>query len=144
MDKKKILDMISILALDSNALFKHTLEIKKALSDNISKNILEDTFKKRGLLLEKVNSSLMKFVSIKEFFDFTDNNGWNSETNETWMQVKQELNAIVVLNEEITSLIKQQINDIVSYLEKIQEGRHFISTLKKHLSPTDSLVDIFG
>lgn len=73
----------------------------------------------------------MKFVSIKEFFDFTDNNGWNSETNETWMQVKQELNAIVVLNEEITSLIKQQINDIVSYLEKIQEGRHFISTLKK-------------
>lgn len=136
--------MISILALDSNALFKHTLEIKKALSDNISKNILEDTFKKRGLLLEKVNSSLMKFVSIKEFFDFTDNNGWNSETNETWMQVKQELNAIVVLNEEITSLIKQQINDIVSYLEKIQEGRHFISTLKKHLSPTDSLVDIFG
>lgn len=144
MDKKKILDMISILALDSNALFKHTLEIKKALSDNISKNILEDTFKKRGLLLEKVNSSIMKFVSIKEFFDFTDNNGWNSETNETWMQVKQELNAIVVLNEEITSLIKQQINDIVSYLEKIQEGRHFISTLKKHLSPTDSLVDIFG
>lgn len=136
--------MISILALDSNALFKHTLEIKKALSDNISKNILEDTFKKRGLLLEKVNSSIMKFVSIKEFFDFTDNNGWNSETNETWMQVKQELNAIVVLNEEITSLIKQQINDIVSYLEKIQEGRHFISTLKKHLSPTDSLVDIFG
>lgn len=136
--------MISILALDSNALFKHTLEIKKALSDNISKNILEDTFKKRGLLLEKVNSSLMKFVSIKEFFDFTDNNGWNSETNEIWMQVKQELNAIVVLNEEITSLIKQQINDIVSYLEKIQEGRHFISTLKKHLSPTDSLVDIFG
>lgn len=136
--------MISILALDSNALFKHTLEIKKALSDNISKNILEDTFKKRGLLLEKVNSSLMKFVSIKEFFDFTDNNGWNSETNETWMQVKQELNAIVVLNEEITSLIKQQINDIVSYLEKIQEGRHFISTLKKHLSPTDPLVDIFG
>ncbi|OOP55893.1 MAG: hypothetical protein AYP45_12040 [Candidatus Brocadia carolinensis] len=123
--------MISILALDSNALFKHTLEIKKALSDNISKNILEDTFKKRGLLLEKVNSSIMKFVSIKEFFDFTDNNGWNSETNETWMQVKQELNAIVVLNEEITSLIKQQINDIVSYLEKIQEGRHFISTLKK-------------
>lgn len=136
--------MISILALDSNALFKHTLEIKKALSDNISKNILEDTFKKRGLLLEKVNSSIMKFVSIKEFFDFTDNNGWNSETNEIWMQVKQELNAIVVLNEEITSLIKQQINDIVSYLEKIQEGRHFISTLKKHLSPTDSLVDIFG
>lgn len=136
--------MISILALDSNALFKHTLEIKKALSDNISKNILEDTFKKRGLLLEKLNSSIMKFVSIKEFFDFTDNNGWNSETNETWMQVKQELNAIVVLNEEITSLIKQQINDIVSYLEKIQEGRHFISTLKKHLSPTDSLVDIFG
>lgn len=136
--------MISILALDSNALFKHTLEIKKALSDNISKNILEDIFKKRGLLLEKVNSSIMKFVSIKEFFDFTDNNGWNSETNETWMQVKQELNAIVVLNEEITSLIKQQINDIVSYLGKIQEGRHFISTLKKHLSPTDSLVDIFG
>lgn len=136
--------MISILALDSNALFKHTLEIKKALSDNISKNILEDTFKKRGLLLEKVNSSIMKFVSIKEFFDFTDNNGWNSETNETWMQVKQELNAIVVLNEEITSLIRQQINDIMSYLEKIQEGRHFISTLKKHLSPTDSLVDIFG
>lgn len=136
--------MISLLALDSNALFKHTLEIKKALSDNISKNILEDTFKKRGLLLEKVNSSIMKFVSIKEFFDFTDNNGWNSETNEIWMQVKQELNAIVVLNEEITSLIKQQINDIVSYLEKIQEGRHFISTLKKHLSPTDSLVDIFG
>lgn len=144
MDKKTILDMISLLALDSNALFKHTLEIKKALSDNISKNILEDTFKKRGLLLEKVNSSIMKFVSIKEFFDFTDNNGWNSETNEIWMQVKQELNAIVVLNEEITSLIKQQINDIVSYLEKIQEGRHFISTLKKHLSPTDSLVDIFG
>ncbi len=136
--------MLSILALDNKALFNHTLEIKKALSNNINENILEDTFKKRGLLLEKMNSSIMKFDSIKEFFDFTDNNGWNSETNETWVQIKQELNAIVVLNEEITSLIKQQISDIMSCLGKIQEGKHFISTLKKPLSSTASLVDIFG
>lgn len=144
MDKKKIIDMLSILTLDSKALFNHTLEIKKALSGNVSENILEDTFKKRGLLLEKMNSSIKKFDSIKEFCDFTDNNGWNSEANETLLQIKQELNAIVVLNEEITSLIKQQISDTMSCLEKIQEGRHFISTLKEHLSPTASLVDIFG
>ncbi|TVM00010.1 MAG: hypothetical protein CV087_15935 [Candidatus Brocadia sp. WS118] len=119
------------------------MEIKKALLGDFSENILEDSFKKRGLLLEKMNSSIKNFDSIKEFCNCTDNTGWNS-TNETLQQIKQELNATIVLNEEITSLIKQQINDIISYLEKMQEGRHFINTLKKHLSPTPSLIDIFG
>lgn len=144
MDKKKIIDMISTLALDYKALFNHTLEIKKVLSGDLNENIFEDPFIKRGLLLEKINSSTKYYASIKEFCSFTGNTKCNSEVNELLQQIKKELDATVVLNEEITSLIKQHINDIASSLTKIQEGRHFMGALNKHSSNTPPLIDIFG
>lgn len=140
----KTIGILSTLALDYRLLLNHTMEIKKALSNDLSEDILETTFEKRGLLLEKLNSLIKYYDPINKFCNLTDSTRWDSETNELLQQVKQELNAIAILNEEIVSLIKQRINDITSYLMKIQEGKHYVNTIKMHYSSTPSFVNICG
>lgn len=144
MDKKKITDLLSVLTSDYRALFHHTMEIKKVLSNDLGEDIIKATFEKRGLLLEKLNSSIKYYEPINKFCNFTDSTGWDSEINELMQQMKQELNAIVVLNEEIVSLIKLRISDITSYLVKIQEGKQYVTTIKMHERKTPSLVDMCG
>ncbi len=144
MDKKKITDLLSALTSDYRALFHHTMEIKKVLSNDLGEDIIKATFEKRGLLLEKLNSSIKYYEPINKFCNFTDSTGWDSEINELMQQMKQELNAIVVLNEEIVSLIKLRISDITSYLVKIQEGKQYVTTIKMHERKTPSLVDMCG
>lgn len=144
MDKKKITDLLSALTSDYRALFNHTMEIKKVLSNDLGEDIIKATFEKRGLLLEKLNLSIKYYEPINKFSHFTDSTGWDSEINELMQQMKQELNAIVVLNEEIVSLIKLRISDITSYLVKIQEGKQYVTTIKMHDSNIPSLVDMCG
>lgn len=144
MDKKKITDLLSALTSDYRVLFNHTMEIKKVLSNDLGEDIIKATFEKRGLLLEKLNSSIKYYEPINRFCNFADSTGWDSEINELMQQMKQELNAIVVLNEEIVSLIKLRISDITSYLVKIQEGKQYVTTIKMHDSNTPSLVDLCG
>lgn len=144
MDKKKITDLLSALTSDYRALFHHTMEIKKVLLNDLGEDIIKVAFEKRGLLLEKLNSSIKYYEPINKFCHFTDSTGWDSEINELMQQMKQELNAIVVLNEEIVSLIKLRISDITSYLVKIQEGKQYVTTIKMHDSNIPSLVDMCG
>ena len=144
MDKKETIGILSTLALDYRVLFNHSMEIKKVLSNNLSEDILEATFEKRGILLDKLNSLIKYYEPINKFCNLTDSTRWDSETSELLQQVKQELNAIAILNEEIVSLIKQRINDITSYLIKIQEGKHYVNTIKMHYDSIPFLVNICG
>ncbi|HQU31122.1 MAG: hypothetical protein HRU72_05045 [Planctomycetia bacterium] len=144
MDKRKIIDILSSLAAEYKILLNNTMEIKKVLLGDLNEDILKEAFNTRGLLIKKMNSSIKYYNSIKEFVGPTDSTGWDTEINEPLQKIKKKLNAIVVLNEDIVSLIKQRINEITSSLVKIQEGKHFVGTIKKHYNNTPSLVDLCG
>lgn len=144
MDIEKIIDIFAALLEDHKTLLHYTCEIKRVLSEDYEENILEEYIKKRGLLLDKIISSAKYHNSIKECRNFADNSKRKTQANGLLQQIQQLIDTTVINDEEITSMIKQRINDITFNLEKIQEGKYLVSNLKNHVSNTPSFIDICG
>lgn len=141
---KKIISILTALLEEHKTLLHYTCEIKRALSEGYDENILEDNMKERGVLIDKIASSSKYHNFIKECRIFADNSEWKTQAKDLLQQIQQLLDTTVIHNEEITSLIKQRISNITFNLEKIQEGKHLVSDLRKHASNTSSFIDICG
>lgn len=144
MDREKIIDLFTTLLKDHKALLHNTHEIKRVLLEGYYENSLEENIKERRLLIDKIDSLVKYYHSIKECPDFTDNCKWKLQKSELLQQIQQLSNATAFLNDEIISLINQRIKNVTFDLEKIQEGKHLVSNLKKHVNNTPSLVDVCG
>lgn len=144
---KDIEKTINILATQleyHKALLRNTCEMKTMLSENCVGDLFEEKVKERGLLINNISSSKKYFDSVKECLSFADNIKWKPQANDLLQQIQQSLDATVSVNAEIVILIKQCIKEITFNLEKIQDGKHLLSDLGKHISNTPSFVDVCG
>ncbi|GAN35059.1 MAG: hypothetical protein DYG83_13630 [Candidatus Brocadia sp. AMX2] len=144
---KEIKDIIKVLAThleDYHLLFRYTHELKTMLTKGCAEDFLENIIKERGLLIDKLVASKKYFDSLKEFPDIVDNSEWKLQTNELLQKIRQLLDATVSLDAENVFLMKQCIKDITLNLEKIKEGKYFISNLGKHINNTPFFVDVCG
>ncbi|MEP9412091.1 MAG: hypothetical protein HRF42_11985 [Candidatus Brocadia sp.] len=140
-------DIQSILASqveDYQLLFIYTSKLKKMLVKDCIGNSLEEIIKVRGVLIDKLTTSKKYYDSLKEIYDFTDNDERKLQLKELAKKIRQLLEDTVSLNAENISLMKQRIKNIVLSLEKIKEGKCFISNLAKHIDNTPSFIDICG
>lgn len=144
MDIEKTLNILTILLEDHTTLLYFSQEIKNALSGNCEENILEKKLKERGLLIDKIASSIKYYHSIKTYHIFADTSDCKTQINELIHRIQKLLDNTVLLDKEIISLIKQRVKDIKFNLEKNQVGKHFVSNLKINLGNRPSFVDICG
>ncbi len=144
MDTEKIINILTELLEDYKTLFNYTREIKRTLSENYNENILEKNIIKRGLLINKITSTAKYYNTIKGCSNFADNIKWKARANEVLQEIQQLLDNTILLDNGIASIIKQRIRDVTFDLEKIQEGKHFVDSLKKHFNVTPSFIDICG
>ncbi len=144
MDIEKIINILAILLEDHTTLLYYSHEIKSALSMNYEENILGKKMKERGLLIDKIASSIKYYHSIKTYYNFADTNNCKTQINKLIHRIQKLLDSTVLLDKEIISLIRQRVEDITLNIEKNQEGKHFVNTLKKELCDTPSFVDICG
>ena len=141
---EKIINILTILFEDHTTLLYFSQEIKNALSGNCEENILEKKLKERGLLIDKIASSIKYYHSIKTYHNFADTSNCKTQINELIHRIQKLLDSTVLIDKEIMSLIRQRVEDITSNIKINQEGKHFVSTLKKELCNTPSFVDICG
>jgi hypothetical protein len=111
---------------------------------NYEENVLGKKMKERGLLIDKIASSAKYYHSIKTYHNFADTSNCKTQINELIHRIQKLLDSTVLLDKEIISLIRQRVEDITLNIEKNQEGKHFVSTLKKELCDTPTFVDICG
>lgn len=144
MDTEKITNILAGLLEDYKTLFNYTGEIKRVLSEVYDENILEENIIKRGLLINKITSTVQHYNSIKGRSNFADNIKWKSQANEMFQEIQQLLDNTIFLDSGITSMIKQHIRDVTFDLEKIQEGKYFVDSVKRHINVTPAYIDICG
>lgn len=144
MNIEKIIHILTILLEDHKTLLCFSHEIKSALLENSEENILREKMKERGLMIDKITSSIKYYHSINTYHDFADNSNCEIQINELSHQIQKLLDNAILLDKEIVSLIRQRVEVITSNIEINQEGKHFVSNLKKDLCNTPSFVDICG
>lgn len=128
---------------DYNLLLHYTCELKKMLAEGCDEDSLWEKIKGRGLLIEKLTVSKKHFDSLKEYPDIADNEQ-KLQINGLLQKIRQLLDATVSLDTENVALMKHRIKEITLNLEKIKEGKCFMSNLKKHNNNTPSFVDVCG
>ena len=140
---EKVIEILTLQVKYYKELFVHTSEIKEILIKNCNEDILSKRMEERGLLIDKIISSKKCYDSIKECADAADNKG-KACTNKLLQEIQQILNSVVIFDTENIALIKNYIKDITFNLEKIQESKHFVNDLKKHMSNSPVFVDVCG
>ncbi|MFN3533294.1 MAG: hypothetical protein ACK41Q_12415 [Candidatus Brocadia sp.] len=139
-----IIDVLSSHLEDYRLLFHYTHELKIMLSKGYAENSLEKIIKERGFLIDKLTISKKYFDSLKKFPDIADNSEWKLQINELLQKIRQLLEAVASIDAENISLIMQCIKDVTLSLEKIKEGKYFVSNLEKHIDNTSSFIDVCG
>ena len=139
----KVIEILTLQLKYYKELFVHTSEIKEILIKNCNEDILSKRMEERGLLIDKIISSKKYYDSIKECADAADNKG-KACTDKLLQEIQQILNSVVVFDRENIALINNYIKDITFNLEKIQESKHFVNDLKKHMSNSPVFVDVCG
>ncbi len=141
----EIIDTLILYLEDHKMLLQYTKELNKILTDGCSEELIEEKTKERGLLLDKLIPSKKYLDSVKKNLDFSDNTIWKLQIEELSQQIRQLLNTTISIDAENISFMKQRIKDITLSLEKIQEGKYLINSLKKYAASTSaSLIDISG
>ena len=140
---EKVIEILTLQLKYYKELFVHTSEIKEILIKNCNEDILSKRMEERGLLIDKIISSNKYYDSIKECADAADNKG-KACTDKLLQEIQEILNSVVVFDRENIALIKNYIKDITFNLEKIQESKHFVNDLKKHMSNSQVFVDVCG
>lgn len=143
----KITDIIDGFASqleDYSLLLRYTYELKTMLMEGCAEDLLEKKIKERGILLHKLTESRKLFNLCKELSDIADNSSWKLQANKVLQKVCQILDTTVSLDVDNVSLTKKYIKNITLNLEKIKEGKCFLSTLGKHVDNTPSFVNICG
>ena len=139
----KVIEILTLQLKYYKELFVHTSEIKEILIKNCNEDILSKRMEERGLLIDKIISSKKYYDSIKECADAADNKG-KACTDKLLQEIQEILNSVVVFDRENIALINNYIKDITFNLEKIQESKHFVNDLKKHMSNSPVFVDVCG
>lgn len=139
-----IVDSFAKQLQDYSLLQRYTCELKTMLTDGYTEDSLKKLIKERGLLIDKLTESRKHFDLFKEFSDITDNVKWKSEANDLLQKIRQLLDTTVSLDADNIALTKECIKDITLNLEKIKEGKYFVSTLGKHIDNTPSFINICG
>ena len=140
---EKVIEILTLQLKYYKELFVHTSEIKEILIKNCNEDILSKRMEERGLLIDKIISSKKYYDSIKECADSADNKG-KACTDKLLQEIQQILNSVVIFDTENIALIKNYIKDITFNLEKIQESKHFVNDLNKHMSNSPVFVDVCG
>ena len=140
---EKVIEILTLQLKYYKELFVHTSEIKEILIKNCNEDILSKRMEERGLLIDKIISSKKYYDSIKECADSADNKG-KACTDKLLQEIQQILNSVVMLDTDNIALIKNYIKDITFNLEKIQDSKHFVNDLKKHMSNSPVFVDVCG
>lgn len=143
-DQEGILSILASQLEDYQLLFIYTSKLKEMLIDDCIGDSLEGIIKARGSLIDKLTTSKKYYDSLKEFSDFADNDERKLQINELIKEIRRLLDDTVSLDAENISLMKQCIKDVTLSLEKIKEGKYFISSLGKHIDNTPSFIDICG
>ncbi len=141
---KEILNIITKQAEDYHLLFIYTRKLKKMLLEECNEDSLEKIIKERGLLIDKLIASKKYLDTFKEFPHITDHSRWKLQIYTLVQNIRQLLDDIISLDAVNISLMKQCIIDITLSLEKIKEGRHFMSTMEKHIDNTPFYIDVCG
>lgn len=128
---------------DYNLLLHCTCELKEMLTQGCDEDALWEKIKGRELLIEKLTVSKIHFDSFKEYHDIAGNES-KFQIKGLLQIIRQLLVATVSLDTENVALMKHRIKDITFNLEKIKEGKCFVSNLKKHNNNTPSFVDVCG
>ena len=139
----KVIEILTLQLKYYKELFVHTGVLKEMLMKNCNEDILSKKMEERGLLIDKIISSKKYYDSIKECTDSADNRV-KACTDKLLQEIQQILNSVVIFDTENIALIKNYIKDITFNLEKIQESKHFVNDLKKHMSNSPVFVDVCG
>lgn len=121
----------------------YTRELNEMLLNNCNEDILGSKFEERGLIINTIASLKKDYDSVKECVNYADNKE-KAHRDKLRQEIQHIGNAIGILDAENVALIKNYIKDITFNLEKIQEGKHLVSDLKKHMSNSPVFVDVCG
>ena len=139
----KVIEILTLQLKYYKELFVHTSVLKEMLIKDCNEEILSKKMEERGLLIDKIISSKKYYDSIKECADSADNRV-KACTDKLLQEIQQILNSVVMLDTDNIALIKNYIKDITFNLEKIQDSKHFVNDLKKHMSNSPVFVDVCG
>src|SRR3989304_9065985 len=140
---EKVIETLTLQLKYYKELLVHTGVLKEMLVKDCNEDSLSKKMEERGLLIDKIISSKKYYDSIKECADSADNKG-KAGTDKLLQEIKQILNSVVIFDTENIALIKNYIKDITFNLEKIQESKHLVNDLKKHMSNSPVFVDVCG
>lgn len=144
MDIEKIINLLTILLEDHTTLLYFSHEIKSALLENCEETILGKKMKERGLIIDKIASSIKYYHFIKTNHNCVDISNCKTQTNELIHRIQKLLDNTVLLDKEIVSLIIRRVEDIKSNIEINQEGKQYVRNLKNNVCNAPSFIDIFG
>lgn len=140
---EKVIEILTLQLQLHKELHGRTRELKEMLTGNCNEDLLCNKYEQRGLLINKIASLKKDYDSAKECVNSADNRG-KANTDKLLQEIQQMLNSIVILDTENIALLNNCIKDITYNLEKIQESKHFVNDLKKHMSNPPVFVDACG
>ena len=139
-------EMIKLLTTQLN-LYKDihglTRELNDLLLNNSNEYIMGSKLEEREQLIETVTSLKREYESVKEWCNSADNN-IKAQRDTLLHEIQHVGNSIGMLDAENIDLIRNCIKNITISLEKIQEGKHLVSNLKKHMCNSPVFVDVCG
>ena len=138
-----VIEILTLLLLLHKELHERTSELNEMLTDNCNEDHLCNKYEERGLLIAKIASLKKDYNSVKECVNSADNRE-KATTDKLLQEIQQMLDSIVILDTENIALLNNCIKDITYNLEKIQESKHFVNGLKKHISNSPAFVDVCG
>lgn len=120
-----------------------TRELNDLLLNNSNDYIMGSKLEEREQLIETVTSLKREYESVKELFHSADNNV-KAQRDTLLQEIQRVGKSIGMLDAENIDLIHNCIKSITISLEKIQEGKHLVSDLKKHRGNSPVFVDVCG
>lgn len=120
-----------------------TRELNELLLNNCGEDILANKLAERGLLINTAATLKKDYDSVKEHVNSADNKG-KAIIDELIREIQDTGNLIGRLDAENIALIKNYLKDITCNLEKIQESKHLVGDLKRHLGNSPAFVDVCG
>ena len=140
---ERIRELLTLQANLYREIHSLTRELNELLLGNCGEDILANKLAERGLLINTAASLKKDYDSIKEHVNSADNKG-KALIDELIREIQDIGNQIGRLDAENIALIKNYLKDITCNLEKIQESKHLVGDLKKHLGNSPAFIDVCG